>query len=760
MSSSNYRFTLDMQSNQSQVSLPVRLGDTNRKLYIIITNGGTPFILEDGFRAVLFGRKADGKTLNNDCIIENKSTIRYDFTPNTASASGVVDCELRVYDAQGELVTTPRFILVVDERVLYDDDIVSESDRSALDAIYGSETARENAEKQRAEAEASRKEAETARATAESNRDSAETSRTTAEKARDSAETLRGIAETSRVSNESNRDKAETARQVAERERELASAIMTAMFNIISGNNESHNVDTLDAVPNYIFNNLDKFNEGDVIIIGNNGFDLVCMGSATQEEMRTNGYYTVSDILFGGITIEAGGAYIFADGSGVKFVATSVKFKLPIGQEELDAHNSDDESHQGIREELALHKHEYESKVNSLDSLILNQKSELSAFKEETANAIKGKISGEVVRVSDVSPIEHTVKCKVKSKNLFNNLLDYKLATDASYTYVNGTLTVVGQYANKNITVSEGETYTFSCKSTRTGTAGGGIYIRAYTEDLSAYVNLFSAMSELSQVATVTVPKGYPILRLSFYGDSSGGTGTSTYTEIMLEKNTAATGYVPYVDPATATVTRCGKNLLPVYPNLGTKTINGIKFTVNADKSVTCSGTATANARFNLTPNHKLPSGNYVLRGCPTSGSENVRLQTNIVIDGAGTTGTVDKGSGGVLTVPDNCEVYTYIVIIAGQTVTNATFSPMLQLEADTDTTYEIPVVETYTPTSDGTVEGIKSVAPTMTLLTDTANVVVEIEYNQDINVLNKRLVEALDAIIKIQDTLIGGTSQ
>ena len=73
---------------------------------------------------------------------------------------------------------------------------------------------------------------------------------------------------------------------------------------------------------------------------------------------------------------------------------------------------------------------------------------------------------------------------------------------------------------------------------------------------------------------------------------------------------------------------------------------------------------------------------------------------------------------------------------------------------------YEEYVGTVHKPNADGTVTGIKSVAPTMTLLTDTANVVVEIEYNQDINVLNKRLVEALDAIIAIQNTLIGGTSQ
>ena len=464
MNSSNYRFTLDMQSNQSQVSLPVRLGDTNRKLYIILTNGGTPFILEDGFRAVLFGRKADGTILNNDCIIESKSTIRYDFTENTASASGVVDCELRVYDAQGKLVTTPRFILVVDERVLYDEDIVSESERLALDAIFGSETAREKAEKDRAEAEDSRIEAETARATAESNRALAETSRTTAENSRVEAEGWREFYESARQGNEVARSKAETARQIAESEREQASATMTAMFNIIIGKNASHDVASLSAVPNYIFNNLAKFNEGDVIFIADNGFDLVCMGRATQEELDTNGYYSPSDIIWGDLTIEAGGTYIFADGSSRKFTATTEKLKLPIGQEELDAHNEDGEAHNDIREQIAQLDNIVDVALNSANDRISNAeqaladglrevsiadsqytdwavqqaKSNMEHYTDEkvakvetaiaeTSNAIKGTATGNVVRVNDVSPIEHTVKCKVKSDDAFIDLTGVKV---------------------------------------------------------------------------------------------------------------------------------------------------------------------------------------------------------------------------------------------------------------------------------------------------------------------------------------------
>ena len=38
--------------------------------------------------------------LFNNCIIEN-GIIRYDFTPQTVAAAGVLECEIRIYDEDG-----------------------------------------------------------------------------------------------------------------------------------------------------------------------------------------------------------------------------------------------------------------------------------------------------------------------------------------------------------------------------------------------------------------------------------------------------------------------------------------------------------------------------------------------------------------------------------------------------------------------------------------------------------------------------------
>jgi hypothetical protein len=159
MNTSNYRFSLDVQSDISQVSLPVRLYDTGRRLYISLTDGGTPYVIEKGCRAVFYAKKADGNSLMNDCIIERDAVVRYDLTEQTTSCPGIVDCEIRLYGANDKLITSPRFIMVVNDRVVHDDDFpLSESEKSILDNVILNETERVNAEAARVAAEKERAE--------------------------------------------------------------------------------------------------------------------------------------------------------------------------------------------------------------------------------------------------------------------------------------------------------------------------------------------------------------------------------------------------------------------------------------------------------------------------------------------------------------------------------------------------------------------------------------------------------------------------
>ena len=182
MSSSNYRFTLNVQEDQSQVSLPVRHGDTNRKLYISIADGGKPLTIGSGSEAWFFGKKADENEIYTRCEIEGESVVRYDFDEQTASYPGVVDCEIRLFDKDGKLLASPRFIMVVDERVVYD--IETPEYITLLDQLLGTEAIMKNNERIRQDNEDSRESAEIGRVGDEMLRADAERERAKAEKKR------------------------------------------------------------------------------------------------------------------------------------------------------------------------------------------------------------------------------------------------------------------------------------------------------------------------------------------------------------------------------------------------------------------------------------------------------------------------------------------------------------------------------------------------------------------------------------------------
>lgn len=133
-------------------------------------------------------------------------------------------------------------------------------------------------------------------------------------------------------------------------------------------------------------------------------------------------------------------------------------------------------------------------------------------------------------------------------------------------------------------------------------------------------------------------------------------------------------------------VKRTGKNRLE---NTATSiTSNGITFTVNADGSVTCNGTATANTNLYVNGNSVKYFGNTIFNGCPSGGTSTTYFMeyydTNVP------TGYRDYGAG--VTIPAETNGHTcraVILIRNGTTVNNLTFKPMIRLATETDDTYE-----------------------------------------------------------------------
>ena len=144
MNDSLYRISLDIHSTQSQVSIPVTQFDTARGILVTLTEGGKPYKLSTGCRAVFTGTKADGHKLYNDCLILNNSVIRYDFTEQTTASVGIVDASIKVFGVNRKTLTSPRLTLVVYEDTV-GDIVPSESEMNVIDRIVQNDADRESA---------------------------------------------------------------------------------------------------------------------------------------------------------------------------------------------------------------------------------------------------------------------------------------------------------------------------------------------------------------------------------------------------------------------------------------------------------------------------------------------------------------------------------------------------------------------------------------------------------------------------------------
>lgn len=140
MTNSYYKISLDIHDHGSHISLKAKKGDTGRLLYINLMDGSKPYVITSECRAVFTAKKADGKKLFNDCSIIG-NTICYAFTPQTTSAVGKSECEIKLYGADDKLLTSARFALLVEETVYNEgDEIESEKEATALTKLVSDAT--------------------------------------------------------------------------------------------------------------------------------------------------------------------------------------------------------------------------------------------------------------------------------------------------------------------------------------------------------------------------------------------------------------------------------------------------------------------------------------------------------------------------------------------------------------------------------------------------------------------------------------------
>ena len=397
---------------------------------------------------------------------------------------------------------------------------------------------------------------------------------------------------------------------------------------------------------------------------------------------------------------------------------------------EIKADN--DETVQEIENNNANTKAEVETLTERAETAQTSAEQSAASMKNDYANALKGTASGEVVRVDDVSPVEHNPVVKVHSKNFFDISKIPTMTPSSSYAYISEVgndyfiITTAATYdGNGYCTVSK------TLKEVCPHLEVGKTYILTATTESNS-TNVYLPAIQKSWIFGRPMVMTETILNstMTFYGLSVAagmGTGNCRISNIQIEVGDTATEYTPYIDPSTVTLTRCGKN---IHKNTGkTQTINGVEFTVNADGSVTANGTATKATFIGLGALNVKTGEKYRLSGNPAGSG----FDTYMLYIHNNTTGSdiYDLGDGKVFTGQSG-DLGLTIAVYAGNTVNNLIFRPMV-VYGEESGEFDTYNGATYTPEANGTCD-IVSLSPTMTLFTDTEGVTVECEYNRDIN--------------------------
>lgn len=199
-------------------------------------------------------------------------------------------------------------------------------------------------------------------------------------------------------------------------------------------------------------------------------------------------------------------------------------------------------------------------------------------------------------------------------------------------------------------------------------------------------------------------------------------------------------------DFSGVTLKRYGKNLLP-YPYKNTNidyTFNGINYKVKSDGTVVLNGTANEQSYFILA-GLVLNKGVYYLSGCP-SGGQGSTYSIYFQYDNFSYY-KADYGSGVKIDINEKKNCAVAITIGKNTAVNNLIFKPMLEVGSKLTDFEERRTAVAYTPAVDGTVTGVTSISPDMTFLSDTDGIIINAEYNKD---LNKAFAELQQAILSI----------
>lgn len=360
----------------------------------------------------------------------------------------------------------------------------------------------------------------------------------------------------------------------------------------------------------------------------------------------------------------------------------------------------------------------------------------------KASNAVEGHISGEIINISDISPIQHNISTHLYTKNLV-------IPNEATFIYPNGYTATLNDDGSVTVSGSANTTESINLSIAlrkRDGTynsipleAGqkyrmhfykdGEISVRGRLKITnSSGTNFFESVTAWNQTDNL-LSEDRNITNI--YVDSSdqaiGDTSLCGTYRIIVEKDLSAVSVLEY-----------GKNLVPYPFNETTKTVNGITFVDNRDGTVTATGTATADTGMYLFSTSynpiKLSKGIYVLSGCPTGGSASTY---SISVGTSTSTVAMDYGNNPVFTISEelsNTGVGVSLKIASGTTVNGLVFKPQIELGAVATEFEKYLTPKAHASSEFGVIENIPSRYPTMTLKTNVAGVIIDVEYNKDVN--------------------------
>ena len=360
------------------------------------------------------------------------------------------------------------------------------------------------------------------------------------------------------------------------------------------------------------------------------------------------------------------------------------------------------------------------------------------------ANAIRGKVSGEAVRMDDVSPMEHYPTVKVHGKNFIPFPYKQTTASVEGVTFTvlsDGGVQVSGTPTGyTSISIYEGAPLVKSGKAVLSYSGDfENLSLAIAIYDNSANV-LFSSETWESSSPIVLNLDLYPSAARWIVYMKRGTVGIEmrgvAYPQVELGE--VATEYAPYINPTTVSVARCGKNIIP-YPFYNkTKTENGI-----TDGSLTVNGTAADNAFFHFLIDGSLRvKGKYVLSGL--SGGSGLTYYVQPFVGGVAVRGLTDESMA-----YDFDGILDKITMVVSKGVTVQNLRVNLQLEqGDAVSQFEKYHGLRLVASAEGSVAGMRAVSPTMTLMTNTQGVTIDCEYSRDTNKVIEDILNKLAALV------------